>query len=133
MLLCVLCPSCRNRAVPLAHKLAAAADTLVVAQCRSCGAYATIAPERLTWLGGVPELIALPVGAFVFFATHSSSTAVALGLLAYVACFVIGVYRAPLSPFLPSSVSRLGVKRALLLALLAGVLLGIVAVVHLLS
>src|SRR5580765_3171327 len=101
-----VCPTCRQKAVPPFHKIAATVDTLVPAQCANCKAYSTVPPERIAWLG-FPELSALPVGALVFFVTERLYLAFGVGVLVYCAAVVIGVSRAPLSAFLPENTSRL--------------------------
>jgi hypothetical protein len=127
-----VCPTCGVKAVPLSHKLAAAADTLVVAQCGACKAFATIEPNRIIWLG-FPELVAVPVGGAVFLATQHLSAAVQTGALAYALAFAVAVYREPLSAFVPPSTSSLSIKRITLIALLFGVLICVVALAELLS
>src|SRR5580765_4652421 len=89
-----VCPTCRQKAVPPFHKIAATVDTLVPAQCANCKAYSTVPPERIAWLG-FPELSALPVGALVFFVTERLYLAFGVGVLVYCAAVVIGVSRAP--------------------------------------
>lgn len=114
-----ICPACGEKAVPLLHRVAAAADTLVVAQCSSCMAYSTIEPSRISWLS-VPELVVLPVGALAFLATRQFSVAAQAGLLAFCLVFVVVAYRAPLSSFVPASTSHLGIKRVALIGLIFG-------------
>ena len=126
-----ICPACGEKAVPLAHKVAAAADTLVVAQCSSCMAYATIEPSRILWLG-VPELVVLPVGAIAFLATRHFSVAVQVGLLAFCLVFVVAAYRAPLSSFVPTSTSHLRIKRVSLIGLIFGFFAFLIALAELL-
>ena len=97
-----ICPVCGATGIPYTHKVAAALDTLVPAQCRTCTDYSIVVPFSTSWLG-VPEAVVGPVGLVVWLTTQDLRLAVQLGLLSYVIVFGVVAKRARLIAFVPTN------------------------------
>jgi hypothetical protein len=114
MTLISICPVCRAPGIRYSHRVAAAMDTLMPAQCLTCGKYSIAVPFSTSWLG-VPEAVAGPVGLIVWLATQDLRFAVQLGLLAYAGVFSVVAKRARLVAFVPENDSKLKNRRARML------------------
>ena len=106
MTLVSICPVCGASGIPYTHKVAAALDTLVPAQCRTCTDYSIVVPFSTSWLA-VPEAVVGLAGLLVWLATQDLRLAVQLGLLSYVIVFGVIAKRARLVAFAPANGPKL--------------------------
>ena len=101
-----ICPVCGATGIPYTHKVAAALDTLVPAQCRTCTDFSIVVPFSTSWLG-VPEAVVGPVGLAVWLTTQDLGLAVQVGLLIYAVVFGVVAKRARLVAFVPENGPKL--------------------------
>jgi hypothetical protein len=123
MTLMSTCPVCDSPGIGYSHKFAATLDTLMPAQCRTCGKYSIVVPDSNSWLR-VPELVVGPVCFMVWLATGDLRCAVQLGLLGYAMVVSLVAKKSQLVAFVPQDELKLeGKRNRLLWALVGGLVL----------